>query len=135
MDVYTVDDVAIPHGELAQLRRQGKVNLGIGDKDALSLLLQTNGPRKMPVNLATHLASWVAVGVFAASIYYSFTNHWWFVPGFVAMRVIWNAAKSALPESYLDAAMVDKDFYENGRIMGVWLYQMKSEDAKKYAEV
>jgi hypothetical protein len=51
------------------------------------------------------------------------------------MRVIWNAAKSALPESYLDAAMVDKDFYENGRIMGVWLYQMKSEDAKKYAEV
>jgi hypothetical protein len=133
MEVYTVDDVSLSHDDFVKLRREGKVHLGMRKDDAWALLLQTNGPRKMPVNLATHLASWLAVGVFLASIYFSFTHSWWwFILGFLGMRVIWKAAKSALPDSYLDAAFVDKDFYESGRAFGVWLYQMMPEDARKY---
>lgn len=133
MEVYTVDDVDIPYDELRDLRKRGKINLGIGSQDALALLLHSRGPTKTPVHLAAHLFTWLAIAVFVASVYSSFTVAWWlFIPGFVSMRVIWRATKKALPDNYLFAAMVDKEFYETGCLLGVWQYQMHPEDAAPF---
>ena len=135
MQTFTTDEVSIPHGQLVALRKDGRLTLGINNEAAKVMLAQGLGPKKSTADVATHLFSWVAIGVFIASIVLSFTWHWWvFIPGFFLMRIIWGAAKAALPDNYLDAAFFDEDFYERGRSLGVWLYQLAPEDAHKYTD-
>ncbi|WP_133489764.1 hypothetical protein [Aliiroseovarius marinus] len=130
---YSTDEVSIDHANLLVLREQGKLQLGMNNEMAMKLVAAGHGPKKGGVNAATNFFTWLALGVFVVSIYYSFTDRWWwFILGFFVMRLIWNAVKSSTPDNLLDAAMYDSEFYEKLRTAGIWLYQMDEEVAREY---
>ena len=132
--VFTAGEVAISHPEYMALMKGGKINLGIDNETATKAVAAGAGPIKDGSAAAFHFYSWLAIGVFIVSIYFSFTSAWWwFVPGLIGMRMIWTANKSGNAENLLDAAMHDKEFYERFRAAGVWQYEMCEEDAQKYA--
>lgn len=132
--VFTAGEVAISHSEYVTLRKGGKISLGIDNEIATKAVAAGTGPANGGSNAAFHFYSWLAIGVFIVSIYFSFTSAWWwFVPGLIGMSVIWSANKSGNADNLLDAAMYDKEFYERFRAAGVWQYEMSEEDAQKYA--
>jgi hypothetical protein len=132
--------VKIPHEDLVQLRQKGILNLGIENDFATQISGRTNiGPKKTTAVAAFHFWNWVGVGVLLWSIYWSFTkNWWWFMPGFILMRALWSANKKGNADNFLDAAMVDKEFYDRVLEVNGWMYQVKEEDEHrllKYHEV
>ncbi len=131
---FTCRDVSLTHSQMLELRNAGQLNLGINNDLATQISsLRGTGPRQTTASTAFHFWSWIAVGVFIYSIYLSFTSAWWwFIPGFVVMRIEWSANKKGTSENLLDAAMIDQDFYERVRTMGGWLYQMESSQAEKF---
>lgn len=132
--VYTTAEVAIKHEDYVALRKSGRVNLAIDNETATRVISAGAGPSKGGSSVAFHFYNWLAIGVFAISLYFSFAAAWWwFIPGFVAMRVIWSANKSGNATNLLDAAMYDEEFYERFRSAGIWRYEMDEQDAKKYA--
>ncbi|GGE46777.1 hypothetical protein [Actibacterium pelagium] len=131
---YTTDQLFIKHDDLIDLRGDGRLNLGINNDVAMKLHASGLGPKKGTSDIAAAFFGWVAVGAFLVSIYFSFTDKWWwFIPGFIGMRVVWSAVKSATPSNYLDAAMYDADFYERCRQAGLWFYQMDEDVAENYS--
>lgn len=127
---YTTSDVDISHTDLIKLREQGKLNLGMDNQAAMQIHTTGHGSKKSTSDLATIVYTWIAIGVFIVSIYYSFTDRWWwFIVGFVVMRVIWRAVKSATPQNYLNDAMHDLEFYDKLKIANIWLYEMEEVDA------
>ena len=132
--VFRTDQVSISHPDYVALRQAGRVNLGIDNETAAKAIAGGAGPTKGGSSAAFHFYSWLAIGVFIVSIYFSFTNAWWwFIPGLIAMRMIWSANKSGSAENLLDAAMYDAEFYERFRSAGIWQYEMADEDAQKYS--
>lgn len=132
--VFTAAEVAIKHKDYVALRKSGRVNLGIDNETAAKAIAAGAGPSKGGSAAAFHFYSWLAVGVFAVSLYFSFTKAWWwFIAGLVAMSAIWSANKSGNAANLLDAAMYDEEFYERFRSAGIWRYEMDEEEAQKYA--
>ncbi|WP_152912659.1 hypothetical protein [Candidatus Rhodobacter oscarellae] len=132
--IFTTGEVIISHPEYVVLRQAGKVNLGIDNEVATKAIAAGAGPAKGGSAAAFHFYSWLAIGVFIVSIYFSLTSAWWwFIPGLIGMSVIWSANKSGNAGNLLDAAMYDEEFYERFRSAGIWQYEMAEEDAQKYA--
>lgn len=132
--VFSTDDVAISHPDYIALQKAGRVNLGIDNETATKAIAAGAGPTKGGSSAAFHFYSWLALGVFVVSIYFSFTiAWWWFILGLIVMSTIWSANKKGVAGNLLDAAMYDEEFYERFRSAGVWQYEMSEEDAQRYS--
>lgn len=132
--VFTCDEVSIGHEQLLALSNGGDLKLGIND-DVSTQILNTPGagPSVTTANAAGHFWNWIALGSLIYSIYLSYSWHWWaFIPGIIIMRSVYSANKLSNSQNYLDAAMVDEDFYNRVRSAGVWLYEMEPELADEY---
>jgi hypothetical protein len=132
--VYSTDAVAIPHGEFLELRRQGRISLGIDQVVARSI---SESPALKPTKTSAAAAYdfWTIVGVlgFLFTIYLSLTVHWWwFSVGLFGGGAIIIANDGANQRNLLDAAMVDRDFYEKVRSVRGWEYKMRPDDAEPY---
>jgi hypothetical protein len=122
--------IKIPHKNMVELRRQGLLNLGIENDLSTQIAGQTNlGPKKTTAVTAFNFWNWVAISAFIFSIYWSVTkNWWWFIVGFLIMRLIWSANKKGNAKNFLDAAMIDKEFYERVLELNGWMYQVNQKD-------
>ena len=131
---YDCDEISLSHSDVVQLRQAGDLNLGIDDDVAARIgNIVGMGPTKTTASTAFNFWNWIAIGWLAYSIYLSFTvAWWWFIPGFIGMQVIYGANKKASSQNYLDAAMVDREFYERVLENKGWLYQMEEEVASQY---
>jgi len=122
--------VKIPHQDMVLLRKGGILKLGIDD--SLATAVSSNrgiGPKKTTAVVAFHLWNWVGILVFAGSIYWSFSKDWWwFIVGFFIWRIIWSANKKGNSENLLDAAMIDKEFYDRVLEMNGWLYEIDEKN-------
>ncbi len=47
------------------------------------------------------------------------------------MRTIWSSNKKGNAENFLDAAMIDKEFYDRVLALDGWMYQFKEDDFPK----
>ncbi len=125
--------IKIPHADMVRLRNAGIINLGIeNDLSAKIATIKNLGPRKTSAVAAFHFWNWVALGVLGVSIYWSFTKDWWwFIPGLILLAIISSANRKGNAENFLDAAMVDVDFYERILRLDGWLYQIEEENEEK----
>lgn len=77
--------------------------------------------------------SLAALGVAIFGIYLSITSQWWwFIVGIVGAIVISKSNQQGNAENVLDAAMIDRDFYERVRKFNGWQYQIDEAEAQKY---
>jgi hypothetical protein len=132
--VYSSDAVAIPHTDFLGLRREGKVCLGI-DQFVAKSISESPGLKPTKTSAAAAYNLWTVVGVvgFLFTIYLSFVSHWWwFLIGLFGGGGIIIANDTANQRNLLDAAMVDRDFYEKIRSLGGWEYKMHPDDAERY---
>jgi uncharacterized protein with von Willebrand factor type A (vWA) domain len=51
------------------------------------------------------------------------------------MRLVWNANKKANAENYLDAAMIDKEFYEKVMELDGWMYQINESNTSQVLQI
>jgi hypothetical protein len=126
----------IPHADMVNLRQQGLLNLGVENDLATKVAGMTNlGPKKTTAVAAFHFWNWVGFIVLIGSVYWSFTKDWWwFILGFILWRMLWSANKKANADNFLDAAMVDKEFYDRVLDMGGWMYQVKKSDSSLFSK-
>jgi hypothetical protein len=130
MKSFGCREINLPHADMMALRSAGVLNLGIEHEAAFQISAKKIGPTKTTATSAFHFWNFIAMAAFGASVYMSFTGHWWwFVVGFVAMFMIWNANKKGNATNLLDAAMVDPAFYERVRQIGGWRYQIEERQA------
>ena len=127
--VYNCDQVSLTHTQMVKLRNHGKLNLGINDDFAARLANEKAlGPTKTSAKIAFHFWNWIAVGGFLYTIYLSFAGSWWwFLIGIFGAGIIWKSNKKGNSENYLDAAMVDEEFYERVRNLKGWLYEIEEQ--------
>jgi hypothetical protein len=127
--------VSIPHEIVVSLRQRGMLNLGIDNAIAQDISAQQNaGPTKTTTVPAFHFWNWVAIVIFIGSVYWSFAQAWWwFIIGFVVMRALWRANITGNAENLLDAAMVDKEFYDKVLSIHGWQYQVSEEHLAEFA--
>jgi hypothetical protein len=125
-----IDGYYIPHEDFIDYHKKGLLQLGVVN-DLAAKLVDSKNPALKPKGTACaafNFWSWVAVGVFGVSIYFSFVkNWWWFIVGFIAMQVIWKANKKGNAENYLDAAFNDPSFYDNVQSINGWIYQTEEQ--------
>lgn len=124
--------VFIPHGDVISLREKGMLNLGIENDLAAKVTLT----RSIGSNTAAfHFWSWIAVGIFIGSVYWSFTKDWWwFIIGFFVMRTVWKANTKGSAVNLLDVAMVDKEFYDGVQAMEGWMYQVDEANLAEFSK-
>jgi hypothetical protein len=125
--MYDCKQINLTHARMVELRNDGKLNLGINEDFASRIANNSRlGPTKTSANIAFHFWNWVAFSLFIYTIYLSFeSNWWWFLFGIVGTIFIYKANKKGNGENYLDAAMVDEDFYERIRDINGWSYQIE----------
>lgn len=124
-----MENFYLPHNEMLRLRQAGLLNLGLNNDLAASLANNGVGPKKTTAMLAYHFWTWVAFIVFVYSVYLSFTDKWWyFIIGAGILHLIHKANKKGNVENYLDAAMIDKDFYDQILAMNGWMYRIKESE-------
>jgi hypothetical protein len=127
------NEFKIPHERMLELSRTGKLRLGINN--SLTIEIATNKylkPQKTTASAALLFWSWVGILIFAYSIYLSITSNWWyFILGFIAWRILWKANKRGNTENLLDAALVDKEFYEKVLKLNGWSYLTEAEFVKE----
>lgn len=122
-----------PHDQMVSLRKSGHLNLGIDNNLATQISAARAGSNKTTASAAHTFWHLVALGVAIYGIYLSFTSHWWwFIVGFVGAIVISKANQKGNAENVLDAAMIDRDFYERVRNINGWQYQIDEAEAQKY---
>lgn len=127
--VYSGSELALPHAKMVELRRQGKLNLGMDDAVALKLEAMGLKP-KGTASAAFAFYKLAALGVFALGLYWAYTSAWWWgVLGLIAMTIVWNANRTGHAQNLLDAAMDDAQFYERVRELNGWRYQIDKEAA------
>jgi len=123
-------DCHLPHDSMLKLHKLGILRLGINS--SLATEISTNKylkPTKTTASAAFLFWNWVGFAIFGYSIYLSVTNHWWnFLIGFFIWQLIWRGSKRGNSENLLDAAIVDKDFYEKILDIDGWLYATTSEN-------
>jgi hypothetical protein len=129
--------VKISHENLLKLRSNNLIELGVVNELATKLaVLSDIVPTKTTASKAFHFWNWVAVLIFFASIYWTFTAYWWsFIAGLIVMRLVWNANKKANAENYLDAAMIDKEFYEKVMELDGWMYQINESNTSQVLQI
>lgn len=120
----------IPHEKLVELRLKGVVQLGILNE--VAAVISSNRslqPTKTTAAAAFKFWNLVALVVLVGSIYMSFTQRWWwFLIGFFVSGLIANSNKKGNAENLLDAAMVDKNFYDKVMALDGWLYEVDLSD-------
>ena len=126
---YSCQEVALTHARMVELRASGHLQLGILDELAVKIANTKGlGPTKTTANLAFYFWGWIALGGFIFTVYLSFTSDWWwFIVGLFGMALIWNANKKGHSQNYLEAAMVDSEFYERVRQLNGWIYQIEEK--------
>ena len=134
MKRFSGNQISIPHAAMLKLRHAGKLNLGMINDVAMKIADNPDlAPKAKSSGIAMHFWSWVAVGQFLYSIYWSFTGLWWvFIPSFFLMGVIHKANKKGTSQNLLSEAERDKVFYEKIRKLDGWDYEVDEETAKKY---
>jgi hypothetical protein len=120
----------IPHEKLVELRLKGVVQLGILNEVAAAISGNRGlQPTKTTAAAAFKFWNFVALVVFVGSIYLSFTQRWWwFLLGFFVSGLIANSNKKGNTENLLDAAMVDRNFYEKVMALNGWIYEVDLSD-------
>ena len=94
---YSAEQVSISHAEYIKLHKENLLVLGVDNDLATRAASAGLGPKKGGTSAAYHFYSWVSIGVFVLSIYFSFiSNWWWFIVGFISMMVIWNGNGRAI---------------------------------------
>ncbi|MET4173852.1 hypothetical protein ABIB99_004952 [Bradyrhizobium sp. LA6.1] len=73
----------------------------------------------------THLA-------YGRNALYPTSQWWWFIVGIIGPIVISKANQGANAGNVLDAAMIDRDFYERVRKINGWQYQIDEVEAQRY---
>jgi hypothetical protein len=131
---YINGSISIPHATMLKLRQEGKLNLGMVNDVAMKIADNPDlAPKAKSSGLAMHFWSWVAVGQFLYSIYWSLTGTWWvFILGLFLMVTIHKANKKGTSQNLLFEAEKDKEFYEKIRKLDGWDYEVDEETAKKY---
>ncbi len=116
----------IPHAKLIELRLKHVVQLGILDEVAAAISSDKGlQPTKTKAGAAFKFWNFVSIAVLLGSIYLSFTKSWWwFLVGFMIAGVIANSNKKGNAENLLDAAMIDKNFYEKVMALDGWIYEV-----------
>jgi len=109
--------ISIPHSAMLKLKQQGTLNLGMVDDVAVRIANNSGlTPKDKGTYRAMHFWSWVSVGQFLYSIYWSFTGTWWvFIPSFILMGAIHKANKKGTSQNLLVEAERDKKFYDKVR--------------------
>ncbi|MER9213176.1 hypothetical protein NKI54_13990 [Mesorhizobium sp. M0663] len=129
---YSGSEIALPHAKMVELRRQGKLNLGMNHEVAVKLASMGIKP-KGTATLAFSFYKLLALGALAMGLYWAFTSAWWWgVLGLIAMTIIWNGNKAGHADNLLDAAMDDALFYERVRELNGWRYQIDSDAAAPF---
>jgi Na+-translocating ferredoxin:NAD+ oxidoreductase RnfD subunit len=123
-------ELKIPFHQLKELAAAGKIKLGIDNSVALQISSNRSlQPTNKAVTGALHLWNWVAVIVFIASIYLSFTSAWWwFIPGIFLSGIIANSNKKGNAENVLDEGLRDQIFYNKILSANGWIYQISKSD-------
>ena len=126
--------ISIPHSAMLKLRQQGILNLGMVDDVAVKIANNSGlTPKDKGTYRAMHFWSWVSVGQFLYSIYWSFTGIWWiFIPSLFLMGAIHKANKKGTSQNLLFEAERDKEFYEKIRKLDGWNYEVEESIAEKY---
>ena len=126
---YDCNQLYLSHVRVVELRNSGKLNLGINNEFAARLTNEKGlGPSKTTVNIAFHFWNWAAFGGFAYTVYLSFTsNWWWFLIGIFGALFLFRMNKKGNADNYLDAAMVDEEFYDRVRNLKGWVYEIDEE--------
>ena len=137
---YNCYQISLVHSRMVELQKSGKLDLGIDD-DLSARLASVKGlgstKRSASIaltstSIAFHFFSWLALGGFFYSIYLSFTSSWWwFLIGIMVLPPIWGAIKKGNSENYLDAAMIDEEFYERVRNIKGWHYRLEEDTIKQ----
>jgi hypothetical protein len=128
-------EIFIPYASMIELRKEGKICLGISDVDAekiiTGLISYDSSISLASIKGANRLWLWVSVGLFIYSIYLSFTENWlWLILGFSALGLISNANRTSNSENILDHVMIDPVFYDSISIL--LSYQMDDSDAEQF---
>ena len=134
MKRYENGSISIPHKQMLELKKSGKLSLGMSNDIAVKIADNADlAPTAKSSGLAMHLWSWVAVGQFLYSIYWRITGTWWaFIPSFFLMGAIHSANKKGTSQNLLFEAERDKEFYEKIRKLDGWNYEVDEAIAKKY---
>jgi len=125
------------HENLVELRTKNLIQLGI-QNDVASLVSSNKSlsPTKTTASAAYKFWNFIAAAVFLAGIYKGVTDSLWFIlMGIIASAVISSSNKKGNAENLLDAAMIDKDFYEKILALKGWMYQFEEEDINQVQEV
>ncbi|UDL90287.1 hypothetical protein LGH82_02565 [Mesorhizobium sp. PAMC28654] len=129
---YSTSQLSLPHKQLVELHKQGKVNLGMSEEFALRLAtsgIHPKGSTRHAFKFFTGLA-WVVAGV---GLYWAFTSAWWWgVLGLIGMVVILNGNKSGHAQNLMYAALGDESFYERVRELNGWRYQIDEDAAADF---
>ncbi|MCJ9729476.1 hypothetical protein MOV75_04545 [Bradyrhizobium sp. PRIMUS42] len=130
LDCRTIN---LTHDQMVSLRNSGHLNLGIDNNLAAQISAARKGSKMTSASTAHTLWRVVALGFAIGGIYLSATSHWWwFIVGIVVAIVISKANQSGNAENVLDAAMIDRDFYERVRKINGWQYQIDEVEAQRY---
>ena len=131
---YENGRISIPHEQMVELKNSGKLNLGMFNDIAVKIADNPDlAPKAKSSGVAMHFWSWIAVGQFLYSIYWSFTGLWWiFIPSFFLMGGIHKANKKGTSQNLLFEAERDKEFYEKIRKLDGWNYEVEESIAEKY---
>lgn len=134
MKRYENGSISIPHKQMVELKKSGKLNLGMFHDIAVKIADNPDlAPKAKSTGIAMHFWSWIAVGQFLYAIYESVTGIWWiFIPSFFLMAGIHSANKKGTSQNLLFEAERDKEFYEKIRKLDGWNYEVDEETAKKY---
>jgi hypothetical protein len=131
---YDFDEVNISFKDLVKLRGENNLNLGIVNEVATTLANTPGmGPKKTSANIAFHFWNWVGFIGLGYTIYLSFVSDWWwFIIGFIGLSIIWKANKKGNAQNYLDAAFIDKAFYERVCKIKGWFYEIDESIVDNY---
>ena len=135
--LYSCKEVDLSHSQMVKLRVSGDLDLGIENSlethIAGARTARGIGPSKTTVNAGLFFWNLVGLGVFIYSIYSSFTGRWWwFIVGFIVGGFILHMNKKSRSRNCLDAAMIDREFYEHVRKFGGWLYEIEETVVNEY---
>ena len=134
MKRFSGSQISIPHAAMVKLRQNGKLNLGMINDLAVKIADNPDlAPKAKSSTVAMHFWSWVAVGQFLYSIYWSVTGPWWvFIPSLFLMGAIHRANKKGTSQNLFVEVERDKEFYEKIRKLDGWDYELDEGEAKKY---
>ena len=129
---FSCRQIELSHEEMLRLRQAGILILGIYSKLA-EQISQNYIPRQTMEATADRPWSWVIFLGLLSILYFSFTSYlWWFIfiVGCVALGTLLPPQSNS--ENVLDAAIIDKEFYDQIKSLNGWRYVMEEKEADKY---